>query len=91
MTMEPTPAGKTPWLAIALGGLAVLCLCAIVVCAAIVAFFVPIRSSTLFLETPSVVIPENGPAHGASIRGFPFQHFSPGIGFSHIQNREFHH
>ena len=58
MTMEPTPAGKTPWLAIALGGLAVLCLCAIVVCVAIVAFFIPIRSSTNFLETPSVVIPE---------------------------------
>lgn len=58
MTMEPTPTRKTPWFAIVLGGLAVLCLCAIVVCLAILAYFIPIRSSTTFLETSSVVIRE---------------------------------
>ena len=58
MTIEPTPVRKTPWLAIILGVLAVLCLCAVVIGIAILAYFIPIRGSTTILETPSEVVIE---------------------------------
>ena len=46
MTVPSNPARKTPWLVIILGVLAVLCLCAIVISIAILAYFIPIRAST---------------------------------------------
>jgi hypothetical protein len=57
MTVEPTPVKKTPWLFIALGAIGVLCLCAIVIGAAILAFFIPTRVTTV-TEAPFEVIPE---------------------------------
>jgi hypothetical protein len=68
MTVEPSPAGKTPWLAIALGGLAVLCLCAIVVCIAIFAYLTPVRTSTTIIDVPSEVAIE---PTGALLTPFP--------------------
>lgn len=58
MTIEPTPVRKTPWLAIALGVLAVLCLCAVVTVIAILAYLIPIRASTTIPEAPSEIVIE---------------------------------
>src|SRR5512134_2091519 len=58
MTIEPTPVRKTPWLAIGLGALGILCLCAIVICLAILAFFTPIRASTTIPEVMTEVVIE---------------------------------
>lgn len=56
MTVEPTPVRKTPWLIIVLGALAVLCLCAIMIGVAILAFLTPIRTSTTVTEPTPIVI-----------------------------------
>ena len=56
MTVTPAPVKKMPWLAIGLGALALLCLCAIVIGVAILAFLSPIRASTSVTEVPPVVI-----------------------------------
>jgi hypothetical protein len=47
MTVPSTPARKTPWLAIILGVLAVLCLCAVVISIAILAYLTPIQASAV--------------------------------------------
>ena len=56
MIVPPDPVRKTPWLAIALGTLAILCLCTIVIVVAILAYLIPIRSSTTIPEPPAEVI-----------------------------------
>jgi hypothetical protein len=58
MTVPSTPVRKTPWLAIILGVLAILCLCALVIGIAILAYLIPLRTSTTVTESPSEVIIE---------------------------------
>lgn len=58
MTVEPTPFRKTPWLAIGLGAFAILCLCAIVICVAVIAYLTPIRASTTIPEAVTEVVIE---------------------------------
>ena len=67
MTVEPTPVRKTPWLIIALGTLAVLCLCAIVCGVAIFAFLIPIRAETTATEPTPMVVFETATALPATI------------------------
>jgi hypothetical protein len=52
MTDQPVPAKKTPWLFIALGGTAVLCLCAIVIGVGGFALFSTSRSVSVTNEEP---------------------------------------
>ncbi len=57
MTVQPTPARKTPWLLIGLGVFAFLCLCAVVIGVAGFAFFTTTRSvTTIVTEAPPVVV-----------------------------------
>lgn len=57
MTVQPSPARKTPWLAIGLGALAALCLCAVVAGVAIYVFFTPASVSTSAVPTAVNEIP----------------------------------
>ena len=68
MTVEPTPVKKTPWLFIALGTIGVLCLCAIVICVAVLAYLTPIRASTTVTEPASIVIFETETALPAVVQ-----------------------
>ncbi len=52
MTVQPTPTKKMPWLWIAIGAVAVICLCAVVIGAAGFAFFIPTRSASIVTEEP---------------------------------------
>jgi hypothetical protein len=54
MTVPSNPAQKTPWLVIILGVLAVLCLCAIAIGIAILAYLTPISGSTVPLTVTEV-------------------------------------
>lgn len=54
-TLQPTPAKKTPWLWIAIGGIAVLCLCAIVIGGAGLAYFSISRPGSVTTEEPVIV------------------------------------
>ena len=56
MTIPTAPARKLPWLIIILGVLAVLCLCAVVIAVAILAFLTPIRGSTTVTEPTPIEI-----------------------------------
>jgi hypothetical protein len=58
MTVPPVPIRKTPWLAIILGVLAILCLCALVIGLAILAYLIPVRTSTTVTELPTQVVIE---------------------------------
>lgn len=59
MSIPATPVRKTPWLAIILGVLAVLCLCAVVIGVAGFAFFTTTRSvTTIVTEEGPVIIVE---------------------------------
>jgi hypothetical protein len=60
MTDQPTPARKTPWLFIALGGIAVLCLCTIVIGVGGFALFSTSRSVSVATEE-SVIVEEATP------------------------------
>ena len=69
MTVEPTPVQKIPWLAIGLGVLVILCLCAIVICVAIIAYFTTSRVTTVVPQgateiviEPTIVLPTSFPA-----------------------------
>jgi hypothetical protein len=55
MTDQLAPAKKTPWLFIALGGIAVLCLCAIVIVVGGFALFSMSRSVSVTNEEPIIV------------------------------------
>lgn len=46
MSVQATPEKKTPWLLIAIGAVAVLCLCTVVIGVASFAFFFPLTSAT---------------------------------------------
>ena len=62
MSVPATPVRNMPWLAIILGALAVLCLCACVIVVAALAYLIPIRGSTSVTEIAPVEIFETATA-----------------------------
>jgi hypothetical protein len=67
MTVESSSARKTPWLLIGLGVVGVLCLCAIVIVVAVLAFLNPIRSSTTETQPTPIEIFETEPALSTAV------------------------
>lgn len=54
MSVQPAPEKKFPWLYIAIGAVAVLCLCTVVIGVASFALFFPLSSSNIVTEEPIV-------------------------------------